>query len=226
MTAAAYGPAASTMRSANRSTPATSAEKPARQGGRVGVEAEAQDASRRRPSAPRAARGRSRSRGGRAARARRPALTRRGRGRRRQLIGAGRTSRAATRRRARTPRSGRSMSLTVQSGRCPSSRTSSRSTIWPWMWRNAIASPTGDQTGAQDAPSLVSRRSSRPLDASRMTTSLPKLLVLVAAMYRPSGENDGLEVARPGQRRDALPWPRPSGRSPARPARPSRPLRT
>src|SRR5204862_8243652 len=72
-------------------------------------------------------------------------------------------------------------SLTVQFGAAPVSRTRSRSTICPLMWRNAIESPSGDQTGAHDDPSLVRRRISRPFDASRMTRSLPKLLVLVAA---------------------------------------------
>ena len=57
MTAAAYGPAASRSSLANRSTPATSAEKP-RAARRVGVEAEAQDAADGRASAPPAARGR------------------------------------------------------------------------------------------------------------------------------------------------------------------------
>ena len=69
----------------------------------------------------------------------------------------------------------------VRGGR-RSSRTRSRSTIWPWMCRNAIESPSGDQTGAHDAPSSVRRSSSRPFEASRITRSLPKLLVFVAAM--------------------------------------------
>jgi hypothetical protein len=40
----------------------------------------------------------------------------------------------------------------------------------------------GDQAGAQDASSIVTRSSSRPV-ARRDGTSLPKLLVFVAAMY-------------------------------------------
>jgi hypothetical protein len=66
-----------------------------------------------------------------------------------------------------------------------------RSTISPSMWRNAIASPAGDQTGAHERPSSVIRSSSRPWAASRMTTSLPNAVVLVATMYVPSGENRG-----------------------------------
>ena len=54
-----------------------------------------------------------------------------------------------------------------------------------------MASPAGDQEGAHDVSSLVTRSSSLPLPASRMTTSVPSAFVRVAAMYRPSGENDG-----------------------------------
>ena len=213
MIAAANGPAASTMSRTNRSTPGQVGREAVRQPGRVRVEAEAQDAADRRRSAPPAARGRSPSlrRGGRAA-ARSGALdTGVGVG----SPGAGRPGRTSPGRDSpsRPDTSVRAMtSSTVQSGAAPSSRTSLRSTIWPRMWRNAIASPTGDQTGAHDAPSLVRRSSSRPLAASRMTTSLPKLLCLVAAMYSAVGRARRLEVARAGQRRRPSSWRRPSGR--------------
>jgi hypothetical protein len=65
----------------------------------------------------------------------------------------------------------------------PSRTAILRSTIWPSMWKNAIASPFGDQVGAHEAPSVVRRRSSRPRTASRMTTSDPNALIRVAAMY-------------------------------------------
>jgi hypothetical protein len=55
-----------------------------------------------------------------------------------------------------------------------------RSVIIPSRRRNAIASPFGDQTGENECLSFVSRSSSAPLWASRMTTSVPKLSVLVA----------------------------------------------
>ena len=66
-----------------------------------------------------------------------------------------------------------------------------RSTVWPSMWRNAMPSPAGDQTGDQDASSSVTRMSSWPEPPSRMTTFVPRDVVNVAAMYRPSGEYDG-----------------------------------
>src|SRR6266550_6862368 len=70
------------------------------------------------------------------------------------------------------------VSFTVQLPFDPSRRARSRSTIWPARWRKAIESPVGDQTGENEWPSLVTRRTSFPF-MSRMTTSVPKLSVLV-----------------------------------------------
>ena len=81
--------------------------------------------------------------------------------------------------------------LTVQLGADPSSWARRRSTTCPETWRYTIWSPAGDQAGPQLSPSSVTLTSSEPVDASRMTTSVPNWLVLVAAMYRPSGEYAG-----------------------------------
>ena len=51
------------------------------------------------------------------------------------------------------------------SGPLPSSWASRRSTIWPAMWRKAIASPAGDHVGAQLTPSSVSRSELRAVRA-------------------------------------------------------------
>ena len=61
----------------------------------------------------------------------------------------------------------------------------------PSMCMYAIESPFGDQTGAQDRPSLVRRRISLPFLPSRIATSVPSELVLVTAIQRPSGDHDG-----------------------------------
>ena len=60
------------------------------------------------------------------------------------------------------------------------------------MWRYATESPAGDQTGAHEWPSLVTRSTSAPVFAFRITTSVPNEVVLVAAIHLPSGENAGL----------------------------------
>jgi hypothetical protein len=80
------------------------------------------------------------------------------------------------------------VSPTVHAGPGPVSWTIRRSTIPLSMWRKAIASPRGDQTGAQDRLSSLSRASSDPFEASRITTSVPSPSVFVAATNRPSGE--------------------------------------
>ncbi len=54
-------------------------------------------------------------------------------------------------------------------------------------WRRRPAT----RMGAHDASSSVTRSSSLPLPALRMTTSVPSAFVRVAATYRPSGEYDG-----------------------------------
>jgi hypothetical protein len=46
----------------------------------------------------------------------------------------------------------------------------------------AMASPLGDQTGAHDFSSLVSRKTSVPVFPSRIAMSVPRLLVLVTAI--------------------------------------------
>ena len=61
----------------------------------------------------------------------------------------------------------------------------------PSRWRKAIASPAGDHTGEKEPSSSVTRRISAPVAPSRMTTSVPKLSVRVAAMYLPSGDGAG-----------------------------------
>ena len=80
------------------------------------------------------------------------------------------------------------VSPTVQAGAVPSSLARRRSTVWPSRWRNAMPSPAGDQVGAHDAPSVGDAqellRRSMP---SRMTTSVPKADVRVAATYAPVG---------------------------------------
>ena len=73
------------------------------------------------------------------------------------------------------------VSFTVQAGAAPSSTASRRSTVCPTMWRKAMPLPAGDQVGANEAPSSVSRSSSRPFRASRITTSVPSAVVRVAA---------------------------------------------
>ena len=73
-------------------------------------------------------------------------------------------------------------SLSVQSGAVPSSWIMRRSMTWPATWRNAIWSPAGDHVGAQLLPSSVSRWTSAPVVALRITTSVPYALVRVAAM--------------------------------------------
>ena len=83
------------------------------------------------------------------------------------------------------------VSFTVHAGPPPSSWAIWRSTTWPATRRYAIWSPAGDHAGAQLRPSLVTRSSSAPLAASRMTTSVPIALVRVAAMYFPSGDQAG-----------------------------------
>src|SRR3972149_788440 len=52
------------------------------------------------------------------------------------------------------------------------------------------ARPIGDQAGAKLRPSPVRRRSSVP-SPSRMTTSVPKAVVRVAARYLPSWDQTG-----------------------------------
>ena len=181
--AAATGAAASTSRRANRSTPRRSGENPsgraAGSGSRPTHRTLPTDADRAASRsryvivmgpAPRRL-PRSGSRSGRASAVASPAAR-----------PAGCTRPVATRRRGPDTWVRSIVSVTVQSGPDPPSLASLRSTIWPSMWRNAMASPAGDQTGAHDPPSVVTRSSSRPWAASRITTSLPKLLVRVAAM--------------------------------------------
>src|SRR6185295_10862519 len=80
---------------------------------------------------------------------------------------------------------------TVQLGAVPDRGMSHRSTT-PWSsLKYATESMSGDQTGLKDSSSLVSFSSSVPFLASRMTTSVPKLVVFVAAMNRPSRDQDG-----------------------------------
>ena len=82
------------------------------------------------------------------------------------------------------------MLVTVQWPLDASMLTKRRSTLVPDRWRNAIASPAGDQTGENEWLSSVTRRTSVPA-ASRIAMSVPKASVLVAAMNRPSGDHDG-----------------------------------
>ena len=84
-----------------------------------------------------------------------------------------------------------SVSLTVQLGAVPSSWAMRRSMTWPATCRYATWSPRGDHVGAQLLPSSVSRASSAPLAALRITMSVPYAEVFVAAMYRPSGDHAG-----------------------------------
>ncbi len=78
-----------------------------------------------------------------------------------------------------------------QVGPSPLSPIILRSTMRPSMFMYTIESPFGDQTGAHERPSLVRRRTSVPLFASRIATSVPSELVLVTAIQRPSGDHDG-----------------------------------
>ena len=57
----------------------------------------------------------------------------------------------------------------------------------PARWRNATASPAGDQTGEKECPSSVTRRTSLP-DASRIATSVPKARSSSPRSSCPSGE--------------------------------------
>ena len=61
-------------------------------------------------------------------------------------------------------------------------------------------SPAGDQTGANEAPSSVRRRSSRAVARIEDHDVGAERVVRVAATYRPSGEHAGLHVAGAGQR--------------------------
>ena len=61
----------------------------------------------------------------------------------------------------------------------------------PSRWRNATASPAGDQTGEKEWASSVTRRTSLPA-ASRIATSVPNASVFVAAIHAPSGEYAGV----------------------------------
>ncbi len=63
-----------------------------------------------------------------------------------------------------------------------------RSTVAPASRRNAICVASGDQAPPHDWPFEVTRRSSLPLRASSTTMSVPRLVVLVATIRRPSGE--------------------------------------
>ena len=54
-----------------------------------------------------------------------------------------------------------------------------------------MASPAGDQIGAKDLSSFVTRSSSVPRTPSRMTMSVPNESVFVAAMYFVSGDHAG-----------------------------------
>ena len=113
-----------------------------------------------------------------------------GRGpRRRELVRRDEPVRGATRCRGR--REVRSTGSPGQVQAAAGQRDQAQSTTWPETCRNATWSPAGDHAGAQLSPSLVRRRTSAPVVALRMTTSVPKALVLVAAMYLPSGDHDG-----------------------------------
>lgn len=79
----------------------------------------------------------------------------------------------------------------VQSGPVPVSGTRYRSTTPNATRKNATASPFGDHTGLNEFSSWVTRSSSAPVFASRMTTSVPKVLVLVAATNLPSRDQEG-----------------------------------
>src|SRR5262249_49856305 len=70
----------------------------------------------------------------------------------------------------------------VQFGPVPSSLAHLRSAVCPTRGREGIPAPPGDPDGAHDAPSSVTRMSSLPLLAFRITTSVPSVVVLVAAM--------------------------------------------
>ena len=188
MTAAAYGSDASTSSRANRSTPASVGGKPAGQRRRIRIDADAQDrAGRGRPGGEPLEVRRGHERGGR-----------RGGGRSaRGRVGAGswssgRTSPGARRRRGRRCSSGPIGSLAVHAG------AESLELDHPQVHDLARHVEVGDlvagratTSGAQLSPSSVSRSSSAPLAASRITTSVPNALVLVAARYRPSGDHDG-----------------------------------
>src|SRR3954452_13567268 len=60
-----------------------------------------------------------------------------------------------------------------------------------------MESPVGDHTGAQELPPLVTRRTSAPVEALRITTSVPNVVVRVAATHFPSGEKAGLVYPGP-----------------------------
>ena len=95
-------------------------------------------------------------------------------------------------------------SLTVQFGASPSSRISLRSTIWPWMWRNAIASPIGDQTGRPRCPVVGQALELPAVGGIEDHEVVPEAAGLgrddVAAIRR----ERRFEVARPGQRSGGL----------------------
>src|SRR6185503_5564122 len=79
----------------------------------------------------------------------------------------------------------------VQVGAVPESGIIQRSTTPCSSLKKATASMSGDQTGLNDSSSVVSLSSSAPFLASRITTSVPKLVVLVAATYLPSRDHEG-----------------------------------
>jgi dipeptidyl aminopeptidase/acylaminoacyl peptidase len=71
-----------------------------------------------------------------------------------------------------------------------------RSTLVPVRWRNATASPAGDQTGENDSPSSVTRRTSVPAE-SRIAMFVSNASVFVAAIQRPSGDQAGARYPGP-----------------------------
>ena len=149
LTAAAYGAAASTMSRANASMPAEVAAEPGRQAGGVRVEAEAQDGADGGATARRVVRGSRPSRGAGRRRRPRPARSATGRG----AAAVGRDEPVRPRRAVQARDRGQAfVSPTVQFGALPSSLAIWRSTIWPSMWKNAIAvagrRPDGRPRGA------------------------------------------------------------------------------